>query len=196
MSKQRSKLIAIALAGACSFGVWKAADALFFSDEAQGTEHAVNQLWIDHVPADERDMITHFVLIDHREGQFGVVGSSSRWRFGGEVFRWQLKGVDLHMYFPQERTRGAVQVETWACEGEAPAPFQLCMKLTNKNGRSMTLYSREEWEIDPHHVDDSLEDIADDEPMLAGMMQALEHDRELAEIDLEAAEGWQLRDVL
>ncbi|KIG16119.1 hypothetical protein DB30_04991 [Enhygromyxa salina] len=194
MSKTQSKLIALALVGACSFGVWKAADALFFSDEAQGTKHAVNQVWIDHVPTDDRDMITHFVLVDHRDGQFGAIGRSSQWRIGVEVFRWQLQGSDLRMYFPQERARGEVKVETWECEKEAPAPFQLCMKLTNKNGRSMTLYSRKDWEIDPQDVNDSIEDITDDEPLLGGMLQGLGSGDQLGEFDLEAASAWDLKE--
>ncbi|PRQ07975.1 hypothetical protein [Enhygromyxa salina] len=194
MSKTQSKLIALALVGACSFGVWKAADALF-GDEAQGTKHAVNQVWIDHVPTDDRDMVTHFVLVDHRDGQFGVIGRSSQWRIGVEVFRWQLQGSDLRMYFPQERTRGQVEIETWACEGEAPQPFELCMKVTNKNGRSMTMYSRKDWVIDPQDVDDSLEDLAADEPLLGGALQGLDSGAPLGELDLEAADAWDLRQI-
>lgn len=196
MSKHHNKLIAIVLVGACSFGAWKAGSALLSSDETQGTKHAVNQVWIDHVPVDERDMVTQFLLIDHREGQFGILGRSSQWRIGLELFRWQMQGSELRMYFPQENNRGQVSVETWNCEGEAPAPFQLCMKLTNKNGRSMVLYSREEWEIDPRNVDDSLEDIADDEPLLRGVLHGLEDNTDqLGEFDLEAAREWPSRDA-
>ena len=194
MSKQQSKLIALALVGACSFGVWKAATALLAGDEAQGTKHAVNQMWIDHVPTDERDMVTHFVLIDHREGQFGVIAQASRWRLGAEGFRWQMQRDDLRMYFPQENARGQVKVETWECEGEAPAPFQLCMKLTNKNGRSLVLYSREDWEIDPNNADESLEDLSADEPLLGNVAHMLGADQP-GEFDLEAAEHWPLRDA-
>jgi hypothetical protein len=192
MSKQSSKLIALALVGACSFGVYKAGQALLADDEVEGTKHAVNQLWIDHVPRDDRDIIAHFVLIDHRDGQFGAIGQSSQWRHRIDVFRWQLDGSSLRMYFPQDRVRGEVKVETWRCAGEAPAPFELCMKLTNKNGRSVTLYSRDDWKIEPHDVGDSLEDIAEEQPSLAGVIHGFEDGEaeRLLELDLDDVDSW------
>ncbi|PRP91824.1 hypothetical protein ENSA5_52620 [Enhygromyxa salina] len=196
MSKDRNKLITLALVGACSFGVWKAGQALLADDETQGTEHAVNQVWIDHIPRDDRDMIKHFVLIDHRDGQFGSVGRSSQWRHSIEVFRWRLQHNTLNLFFPQERQRGEVKVRTWRCEGEAPAPFELCLELTNKSGHSLVLYSRDDWKIEPRDVRDSLDDIAEDAPTLAGVLHSFEDGEAeaLAELDLEGAESWQLRD--
>lgn len=173
MSKHSNKLIALALVGACSFGAWKLGSALL-SDETQGTKHAVNQLWIDHLPTDDRDMITHFVMIDHPQGQFGAIGRSSQWRHMVDVFRWKLSGNKLGLFFPQERARGEVEIETWECAGEAPAPFELCMKMTNKQGRSFMLYSREEWEINPRNVAEALADIVDDEPKLGAVLGTLD----------------------
>lgn len=191
MSKQSNKLIALALVGACSFGVWKLGSALL-SDEAQGTEHAVNQLWIDHMPRDDRDMITHFVAIDHPQGKFGALGRSSQWRHMVDVFRWELNGNKLGLFFPQDRARGEVTIETWECAGEAPAPFELCMKMTNKQGRSWTFYSREEWEINPRGAAESLTDIVDDEPKLGAVLGTL--DESAAEqadaIDLDDTQDW------
>lgn len=196
MSKDHNKLIALALVGACSFGVWKAGQALLADDEAQGTEHAVNQVWIDHIPRDDRDMITHFVLIDHRDGQFGAIGDSSQWRHIIDVFRWQLQRDTLRLYFPQERARGEVKIRTWRCEGEAPAPFELCLELTTKNGRRVAFYSRDEWKIEPHDVNDSIEDIVEDAPALAGLLHGFEdgEGERLTELDLDDPESWQLRD--
>lgn len=194
MSNTRTKLIGLALVGACSFGVWKLGSALL-SDETQGTKHAVNRLWIDHVPRDDRDMITHFVIIDHRQGKFGAIGRSSQWRHMVDVFRWKLSGSKLDLFFPQDRAHGAVEIETWECEGEAPAPFELCMKMTNKQGRSWTFYSREDWEIDPGSAAESLAEIVDDEPSLAAVLGTL--DESVAEsvdaVDLEAQDWMPLR---
>ena len=196
MSKQRNKLIALALVGACSFGVWKAGQAFFGESETQGTKYAVNQVWIDHVPRDDRDMITHLVLIDHRDGQFGAIGHSSQWRHIIDVFKWNLQKDTLRVYFPQDQAKGALKIETWECEGEAPKPFELCMRLTNKQGNSAMLYSRRDWEIDPHDAADSLAEITEDEPALAGVLE-LEDGANLPELDMEAAEDeWSLRDVL
>lgn len=190
-SKQRNKLIAIALAGACAYGAYEAGKCMFGS-EAQGTEYAVNQVWIDHVPQDDRDMIAHMVLIDHRQGQFGAIGRSSQWRHMIDVFRWQLDRGTLRVFFPQDRVRGEVGVRTWECKGEAPAPFELCMELTNQNGNSAMLYSRKDWKVEPRNVDGSLEDIAADNPELAGVLRELDEVQvdAVLELDLDEAESW------
>jgi hypothetical protein len=85
-----------------------------------------------------------------------------------------------------------VTIETWHCAGEAPAPFELCMKMTNKQGRSWTLYSREDWEIKPRELADSLADIVDDEPKLGAVLGTLDESAaEQAEaIDLDDAQDW------
>jgi hypothetical protein len=193
MSQHSNKLIALALVGACSFGVWKLGSALL-SDEAQGTEHTVNQLWIDHVPRDDRDMITHMVMLDHPQGKFGAVGRSSQWRHIINVFKWNLEGDKLGLFFPQDRARGQFTVKTWDCAGEAPAPFELCMKLTNDKGNSWTLYSREDWHIEPQDVRSSLEDIIDDEPTLSGLLDSFDEDQAEAagDLDLDLAQSWSL----
>lgn len=195
MSKQTNKLIALALVGACGFGVYKVGTAML-ADDDQSTKHAVNQLWIDHFPRDDRDMVMHLVLIDHREGQFGAIGQSSQWRHRIDVFRWQLDGSTLGLFFPQDRARGKVKIQTWACKGEAPEPFDLCMKITGDNNRSVTLYSKKEWKIEPHDSADSIADIVEDTPELAGLLHEIEdaEAERIGAMDLGAAQSWPLRD--
>lgn len=187
----KDKAIAVALVGVCGFGAWKLGSALL-GGEAAGTDHVVNQLWIDHVPRDDRDMLTHLVVLDHPQGKFGAVGRSSQWRHMIEVFKWELSGDRLRLFFPQERARGEVRVKTWRCEGEAPAPFELCMELTNPEGQSMRLYSREDWKIQPRDAAGSLADLIEDEPILAGLDLSLdEADAERIDaLDLDVAESW------
>lgn len=196
MAKQHNKWIVLALVGACSFGAWKAGSALL-GEDAQGTDHLVNQVWIDHVPRSERDMINHLVVVDHPQGRFGATGRSSQWRHRIEVFRWRLQGDKLHVGFPQDRVRATVTAETWRCEGEAPAPFQLCLRLTNNHGESIVLYSRDDWEVRPRSLEDSLAELAEDEPMLRGLrgMATLDEDS-VEQLDELEAEDWAERDFL
>ena len=196
MSTTQTKLITLALVGACSFGAWKLGGWML-ADEAQGTRYVVNHLWIDHVPQDDRDMVAHMVVLDHPQGQFGVMGRSSQWRHLIDVFKWRLDGDKLGLYFPQERARGQLRVETWRCEGEAPAPFELCMKLTANNGRSVTLYSRDDWELDPKDAADSLEDIADEQPELGAVLAEIGEGQvdQLEALELDEAERWPLTDL-
>jgi hypothetical protein len=198
MSKQTNKLIALALVGACGFGVYKAGSALL-GDEEQSTKHAVNQLWVDHFPRDDRDMVLHMVMVDHREGKFGAIGQSSKWRHRIDVFRWQLDGSTLGLVFPQDRVRASLKISTWECAGEAPEPFELCMKLTNTtNDRSTTLYSRKDWKIEPHDSQDSIADIVEATPELAGILHEIgeAEAEQIGALDLDLAQTWPLHDPL
>jgi hypothetical protein len=197
MPNPGNKLVALALVGACSFGVWKVGSALL-SDEAQATKHAVNHLWIDHAPRDDRDLIGNIIILDHPQGQVGVTGRSSQWRIRMDVFRWQLDGGTLELFFPQDRIRAKVQIETWECAGEAPAPFELCMKVTNPRGASMMFYSREDWKIDPGNAQKSLAKISADEPLLNGALGNVDghQAQQLGALDLAQAERWPERDGL
>ncbi|MFV8751073.1 hypothetical protein ACNOYE_11065 [Nannocystaceae bacterium ST9] len=187
MSNSKSKLFALALAGACVFGAWKLGTALFTADEAQGTKELVNQVWIDHMPTDQRDMITHLVVLDHPQGKFGAIGQSSTWRHMADVFIWKLEGSQLKIHLPQDSVRAQVGVKTWRCEGEAPEPFELCLQLTNARGGTAMLYSRDDWKIRPHDMTDSLEDIADEYPQLAGVLAEIDEEQtdRLEEVDVE-----------
>jgi hypothetical protein len=189
MSNYKSKLFVLALAGACAFGAWKLGVALFADDEEQATKELVNQVWIDHMPTDERDMITHFVVLDHPQGKFGAVGHSSTWRHMAEVFIWKLEGSRLRLHLPQDRVRVDLGVKTWRCEGDAPAPFELCLQLTNPRGGTVMLYSRDDWKIRPHAMSDSLADIVDDHPEMAGVIE------ELSESQSDSLEALDIDDV-
>lgn len=189
MSNSKSKLFVLALAGACAFGAWKIGDAIFADDEAQGTQHLTNQVWIDHMPANSRDMLTHLIVLEHPDGKFGAIGQSSTWRHMAEVFMWKLEGSQLLVYFPQESVRGRVGVKTWRCEGDAPEPFELCLEISSPNGETALMYSRDEWKIRPHDMIDSLEAIADEYPELAGVIE------EVSEPQFDALEDFDLESV-
>jgi hypothetical protein len=189
MSNSKSKLFVLALAGACAFGVWKLGAAVFADDEEQGTKQLVDQVWIDHMPQDERDLITHLVVLDHPQGKFGAVGHSSRWRHMAEVFLWKLDGDKLKLHLPQDRVRVNLGVKTWRCEGDAPAPFELCLQLTNPRGGTVMLYSRDDWKIRPRDMADSLADIVDEHPQLAGVVE------EIGESQAEQLEAIDLEDI-
>lgn len=188
MSNTKSKLVLLALAGACAWGAWQLGGALLGDDEAQGADHLTNQFWIERMPEDQRDMILHLVVLEHRSGKFGAIGQSSTWRHVAEIFKWKLAGNQLEFYFPQDAVRGKVGVRTWACEGEAPEPFELCLELTNPQGGTAVLYSREDWKVRPHAMSDSLADIVDDYPALAGVVEAIDEDQteQVEALDLDA----------
>ena len=182
MSKATKMLIALAVVGAgAATALTLGSSLLGEDDEATGARHLVNQIWIERIPSDQRDMIGHLVFVrDH--GRIGAVGRSSRWRHFVELFHWGLEGSRLKLYFPQEEVRGEVKVKTWKCQGEAPDPFELCLKIT-QGKRSVTYYSMEDWVIDGADPEQSLEDLTAENPELLPLRD-LEFESD-AEIDFE-----------
>lgn len=109
--------------------------------------HLVDRVWIDHLPKSPTDLISHLVVLKERQGHVGgVLGRSSEWRIGLDLFSRKLGPESMEMYFPQRNERVRVGVRTWKCKGEAPEPFELCLEL-KADRRLIRLYSREDWII-------------------------------------------------
>lgn len=170
MAKTTAKLLGLALVGAGAYGLWTTGAGLLGDDEAAGTRHVVNQVWIERAPRGPRDMIAHLVLIDSPELRIGGAGKSSQWRHLVELFQWGLEGHRLSVFFPQDRVKAQLQVRSWKCKGEAPEPFELCLEISNGR-RATTFYSLEEWHIDPDRAAESLAELRAEHPELAGLGQ-------------------------
>jgi hypothetical protein len=171
MAKTTTKLLGLALAGVGAYGLWSVGTGLFGGDdEATGTKQLVNQVWIERMPKDQRDMIGHLVLVDMTEGRVGAAGKSSQWRVMVELFQWGLEGNRLSVFFPQERVKAKLEVRTWSCEGEAPKPFELCLEISNGR-RKATFYSMEEWHIEPDRAEASLAELREAHPELGSVGQ-------------------------
>ena len=173
-SKQRAtrKVMMVAAGGLAVFGLFRLGGWMLADDtETAGTEHLINQVWVDHFPRDKRDMTGHLLFVDHPEGKVGVTGRSSAWRHRVEVFLWAKENDTMLMRFPQSGAKGKVKARTWHCEGEAPEPFELCLELTSGD-KSLKMYSREDWIVKPQDVEGSLADVANEVPGLATRFDA------------------------
>lgn len=116
--------------------------------ESAGTDRLVNQLWIERRPVNDRDLVRSLVLVQQDRRRVGVAARASRWRLRADVLLWALEGDRLRARFPQDDRRLQARVRTWACEGEAPRPFELCLEL-RRNDRVLRLYSRKDWVVRP-----------------------------------------------
>ena len=89
MSKSSNKWVAVGLLGVAGVGAWMLGQRMFGGDDAvaESAKHAVNQVWIERLPTDQRDMVHHLVLVRHARGRIGAVGRSSQWRHFVELFR-------------------------------------------------------------------------------------------------------------
>ncbi len=178
------KLVGLALLGVGLMGVCSLRDDAPDIVEAEGTKHVVNQLWIERIPTDSRDMIGHLVLVRHQRGRIGGIGKSSQWRHFVELFQWGLEGNVLSVYFPQDDAKGKVKVRSWNCKGEAPEPFELCLELSTGR-RAIRYYSREDWVIDPHHVQASIDAVVEEHGALDGLVTAQILQDPAAETDVD-----------
>lgn len=189
MSKS-SKLIGMTTAVALAAGAW----ALWPSSEAEvaKADKLANQVWIDRVPENDRDMITHLLLLDHpRAKNFGVIGHSSQWRHHIEVARWRLDGNTLGLFFPQERHKARLKARTWSCEGEAPAPFDLCLELS-RGDRKLKMYSHHDWVVEPQaDAEDAYEELIENVPALSSL-----HEIEIAPLGDFDDDDYESTDVL
>jgi hypothetical protein len=120
----------------------------FADDEQAGTRHLVNQVWLERMPRDQRDMVSVAALLQHEGRRVGVVGRGSRWRSHQDGFLWRLEKDVLRTRFPQDDRRYALRVRTWDCAGQAPAPFELCLEA-RRGDEVLRFYSRREWVIRP-----------------------------------------------
>ncbi len=196
MSKAGKKVVALAIVGGLVAGTWMVGSRIFGDDEVgdEGARHAVNQVWIERVPADQRDMINHFVLVKHPQGKIGGFGKSSQWRHFVELFQWGLEGERLSVFLPQERQKAQLRVKTWECDGEAPEPFELCLELSNGK-RSIKMFSRKDWVIEPQDVEGSIAAIGEAQPELAELLRGDEVLARETTLD-ESAQSWPEIDLL
>lgn len=185
MTRNLAVLAVLAAIGALTVGTYKLGAALLGA--GAGAPRLHNQVWIERLPVDDRDMIHHLVLVDDEGERFGAFGKSSQWRHFVELFRWAREDARLTLLLPQERRRLDLGVKVWECAGEAPAPFQLCLELSNKR-KTMRYYSRHDWSLDGA---DSLAAVTAAHPELA---RVLELPAATPALDAEFAAGFTVTD--
>lgn len=195
MAKAGTKLVVVGIAAVTAWGAWTLGTRMFGDDDAASTQHVVNQVWIERMPTGQRDQIHHLAIVDHPQGKVGIAGRSSSWRHFIEGFRWRLEGHRLSLYFPQEEARANLKVRSYDCEGEAPAPFELCLELS-QGERSATYYSRRDWKIEPHDTEATLDALEQTDPNLAAVLEGELGGQAGIDVDLDAAERWPERTEL
>lgn len=142
-----SKWVSLGLAATVGFGAYEL--GLFGCGSGpDGVENLSNQVWIERLPQNDRDQIHHLVLVEQGRDRFGGFGRSSSWRHALEIFMWHREDNRLSLNLPQDRVRLDLEARVWSCEGEAPAPFELCLELKTQRGKTARYYSRHDWVIE------------------------------------------------
>jgi hypothetical protein len=146
----RTRLVLWLVLALGAYAAWRFGVPYFFGGAA-GTERLTNQVWLERMPRDQRDIVRHFFLIDDKGNRIGSVGRASRWRIHTEMFLWGLDRDLLRTRFPQDGTLARFRVRTWKCAGDAPRPFDWCLEVSNDR-RTLRFYSRDGWKIRPHEA--------------------------------------------
>ncbi|MEM7678169.1 MAG: hypothetical protein AAF449_19430 [Myxococcota bacterium] len=103
--------------------------------------HLLNRVWLDRLPANDRDMTVNLFLFDKKvkKGKAGVVGVASKYQYNFNVVKHRLEGGKLTLHFLQADEKATFKVRTWPCS-EAPKPLDLCLEI-KQGDRSMIMYS-------------------------------------------------------
>jgi hypothetical protein len=144
-TKQRTSWRRWLLLAIAAIGAWQLVEHLTVRS---GTEKLINQLWVERMPRDAREMVWHLVALDQGGRHLGALGRSSRWRVISDGLVWRQQGDQFTFVTPQNRCRSTLKARTWKCAGEAPRPFELCLDLES-GGKHYRYFSREDWAINP-----------------------------------------------
>jgi hypothetical protein len=107
-----------------------------------GEQLVLDRIWIDHIPKNDRDTIHVFAAIS--EEPFGVFQAASTWKGNYELFRYEAKGNELKVVYPQSNDKETVKHNARRCSENQ---MDFCLELSGGKGVKR-YYSRKGWEIE------------------------------------------------
>jgi hypothetical protein len=117
---------------------------------------ALDRLWVDHMPRNERDVFHLFAAIT--EEPIGIFQATSVWKGSFEMFRYEAHGDELRILFPQDGSREKTKVKATAC---STRDWDYCLEISGSSRGVKKYYSREGWELDGVHGVGELRDRAE-----------------------------------
>jgi hypothetical protein len=163
------KLLVVAGAAGLAVGGWKLAHRTHVDD---GKVEVTDRLWIDHMPKHDRDL-THVLIAlthDHNEDNVGFLQFGSRWVGEFKGFRFDRKGDDFAVEFPQSSWKATWHTKVSRC---SMGDFTLCLEITSPRGTGH-YFSRDEWVIGSADAGRALEaKILHDAPPATGTEPAV-----------------------
>lgn len=143
----KKPLLILAMMGTVSYGAYR----MFGSSSDSSEQPAVtdseklvlDRIWIDHIPKNDRDTIQVFAAIS--EEPFGVFQAASTWKGAYEVFRYEAKGNELRIVYPQNNDRDTVKHNARRCSENG---MDFCLELSGSSRGVKRYYSRKGWEIE------------------------------------------------
>lgn len=142
----KKQILILALLGTVSYGGYRLLGSSGTKTEASvvqdGETLVLDRIWIDHIPKNDRDTIQVFAAIS--EEPFGVFQAASTWKGAYEMFRYEAKGNELKVVYPQSNDRETVKHNARRCSENQ---MDFCLELSGGKGVKR-YYSRKGWEIE------------------------------------------------
>ncbi|HSN29368.1 MAG TPA: hypothetical protein VLT45_23925 [Kofleriaceae bacterium] len=119
-----------------------------------------DRAWLDHMPRNDRDTVNVFAVLTQQP--VGVFQAASFWKGSYEAFRYEQKGDEIRMIFPQTGDKESITVTAYEC---SDGGFDYCLDVKGGSHGVKRYYSREEWVIDsPADLAPSLQNLLHGSP--------------------------------
>jgi hypothetical protein len=109
--------------------------------EMSGRKLVFNRIWVDHLPANERDPFNVFLISGSRP--FGVFAEETKWRGQIERFRFDTDGKVIRAVFPWSGDREQITANARPCD---EADMDFCLEIKGSKHGVGRYYSRKGWE--------------------------------------------------
>jgi hypothetical protein len=135
------RLLLLAFVSVVGLATWRWHSAAP-TDATDDSKLALDRIWVDHMPRDDRDIFQIFLAIT--DEPFGVFQAQSVWKGNFELFRYELAGDKLRLVFPQNNDRETVTFRARKCEEKE---MDYCLELSGSSRGAKRYYSRKGWEV-------------------------------------------------
>jgi hypothetical protein len=130
----------------------------------QNASLAMNRIWIDHIPRNDRDVFQVFVAIT--DDPFGIFQGLSQWTGKYELFNHETSGDQMRIVYPQTNEKEKVTTKATKCSVN---DFDFCLELSGATRGVKKYYSMEGWEIEAKATPEQVE------AKLASLQHSLVH---------------------
>lgn len=144
----RNSLMVVAIGGAAAAYVWQQGAPVPERAE-HDTRLLKDRVWIDHMPAHDRDKLNLFIALTPRprqgpQGPFGLFENVSPWEGHFEAFRYESQGEEMRIVFPQSGDRETLTVKPRKCSEQG---MDYCLEVSGSTRGVSNYYSRKGWEV-------------------------------------------------
>jgi hypothetical protein len=133
-------LVGTIVAGALAIKLWIGGGV---GDSAPSEPRLIfNRIWLDRLPGNERDTINGFGAVTRES--VGMFQSASRWKGAYELFRYDARGAELRVVYPQTGETETLRARAWTCK---EAVMDYCLELAGSSRGVKRYHSRKGWEL-------------------------------------------------